>query len=145
MAGDMRVLMAWVLSMSIGGLSSAAVAADHVFTGTFQGTGRACSGALHVRAKTIEWNSTYSICEATHYEILESGLDRDQERMVFRLKNRSSRCRYSVVEVEHARGYNWNVSGYQSLEGFRKRNSPEWSNSPSPERQTLSCLMTGPD
>ncbi|RQS17360.1 hypothetical protein [Burkholderia sp. Bp8998] len=141
----MRVLMVWVLSMSIGGLSSAAVAADQVFTGTFQGTGRACSGALHVRARTIEWDSAYSVCKATRYEILEKRFDRGQERMVFRLKKRSTRCRYSVVEVERAGGYNWNVSGYQSLEGFQKRNLPEWSNSPSPERHTLSCLMTGTD
>ncbi|WP_081103763.1 hypothetical protein [Burkholderia anthina] len=87
----------------------------------------------------------YSICKSSPYEILEKKFDGDQERIVFRLKNRSSRCRYSVVEVERASGYNWNVSGYQSLEGFRKRDLPEWSNSPLPERQILSCSMTGPD
>ncbi|WP_269511034.1 hypothetical protein [Burkholderia sp. IMCC1007] len=131
--------------MSVGTLSSAVAAADGAFTGAFQGTGRACSGALHVRAKTIEWNSTYSICKSSPYEVLEKKIDGDRERMVFRLKNPSSRCRYSVVEVERASGYNWNVSGYQSLEGFQKRDFPEWSNSPLPERQILSCLMTGPD
>lgn len=140
-----RVLMVLAASTSPGGVWSATVAADNAFTGDFQGTGRACSGALYVRAKTIEWNSSYSICKSSPYEILEKKFDGDQERIVFRLKNRSSRCRYSVVEVERASGYNWNVSGYQSLEGFRKRDLPEWSNSPLPERQILSCSMTGPD
>ncbi|MBR8417426.1 hypothetical protein K6W16_22500 [Burkholderia dolosa] len=141
----MRILAVLVLCMSVATLSSAVVAADDAFAGVFRGTGRACSGALYVRAKTIEWNSSYSICKSSSYEILEKKLDGERERMVFRLKNRSSRCRYSVVEVERAGGYSWNVSGYQSLEGFRKRDLPEWSNSPFPERQILSCLMTGPD
>ncbi|UEP28512.1 MULTISPECIES: hypothetical protein [unclassified Burkholderia] len=139
----MRVLMAWVLSMSVGSMSSVALASDQAFTGTFQGTGRACSGALHVRAKTIEWDSAYSVCKATHYEILEKKLDR--ERIVFFLEKRGNRCRYSVVEVEHTSGYSWNVTGYQSLEGFQKRDLPEWDNSPLPERQVLSCLMTKTD
>jgi hypothetical protein len=141
----MRVLVVLALGVSLGTLSSTLAAADNAFTGNFQGTGRACSGALYVRAKTIEWNSSYSICKSSPYEILEKKFDGDQERIVFRLKNRSSRCRYSVVEVERASDYNWNVSGYQSLEGFRKRGLPEWSNSPLPERQILSCSMTGSD
>ncbi|WP_349252978.1 hypothetical protein [Burkholderia cenocepacia] len=120
-------------------------AADNAFTGAFQGTGRACSGALYVRAKTIEWNSSYSICKSSYYEILQKKFDGELERIVFRLQNRSSRCRYSVVEVERAGSDNWNVSGYQSLQGFQKRDLPEWRNSPLPERQILSCLMTGPD
>ncbi|WP_175701972.1 hypothetical protein [Burkholderia ambifaria] len=141
----MRVLMTWVLSISVGSMSSVALASDQVFTGTFEGTGRACSGALHVRAKTIVWDSAYSVCKATHYEILEKTLDRDRERVVFHLKQRGNRCRYSVIEVEHASGYSWNVSGYQSLEAFQKRDLPEWGNSPLPERQVLSCLMTKTD
>ncbi len=142
----MRTLTILALSVSIGSLSGTVVAADKDFTGVFEGTGRGCSGALYVRAKTIEWNSTYSICKATHYEVLEEKKsDGDHERIVFQLKKLSSRCRYSVVEVEHASGYNWNVSGYQSLEGFQKKDLPDWSNSPLPGRQILSCLMTGPD
>lgn len=141
----MRELTVLALFASIGSLSGMAATADDAFAGVFQGTGRACSGALHVRAKTIEWNSAYSICKPTHYEVLEKSFNGSHERIVFRLKNRSRQCRYSVVEVEHTSGYNWNVNGYQSLEGFQKRNFPDWSNSPLPERQVLSCPMVGPD
>lgn len=118
------------------------VAADKIFTGVFEGTGRACYGALYVRTKTIEWNSTFSLCKAIHYEVLESKKsDGDYERIVFHLKKQSSQCRYSVIEVEHVNGYYWNAKGYQSLEGFQNKELPDWRNSALPERGVLSCTL----
>jgi hypothetical protein len=125
----------------IGSFPSLAIAADEVFTGVFEGTGRACYGALYVRTKTIEWNSTYSICKPTRYEILEKKLDGDHEQIVFRLKNRSKHCRYEIIEVTHESEYRWHVTGYPSLEGFQKRNLPDWSSPSLPERDVLSCPM----
>jgi hypothetical protein len=133
------------LSLIITSLSNVTTAAEEKFTGDFDGTGRACSGALYVRTHTIEWNSTYSVCKPTRYEILEKNFDGNHKRIVFQLKNRSRQCRFEIVEVEHANGYNWNVSGYPSFEGFKKRDLPDWDNSSLPERQVLSCLMVGPD
>lgn len=141
----MRALTALMLGLMIGNLPGPAMAADEIMAGVFQGTGRACSGALFLRARTVEWNSTYSICKPTQYEILEKNASNGQRRVVLRLKERSRLCRYSVVELEQAGRYNWNVSGYQSLEGFRNRELPDWKNSSLPDRQVLSCLMTGPD
>ena len=126
-------------------LANVAIAADEPFTGVFNGTGRACSGALYVRTQTIEWNSTYSVCKRGRYEILEKNLTADRKRIVYRLKKRSKHCRYEVVEVEHASGFGWNVGGYQSLEAFQKRDLPDWNNSALPERQVLSCPMIGSD
>jgi len=141
----MRTLVVFTMAASIGSFPGLATAADATFTGVFRGTGRACSGALYVRAQTIEWNSTYSVCKPTQYEILDNRVANGNQRFVFRLKERSRQCRYSVVEVEHASGYNWNVSGYPSLEGFQKKDLLGWSRSPLPERWVQSCLMTGPD
>ncbi|MBB5416408.1 hypothetical protein OKW33_002206 [Paraburkholderia atlantica] len=126
-------------------MSSIAIGAEVGLKGDFEGTGRACSGALYVRANTIEWNSTYSVCKPTRYEILEKNFSDDQRRIVFHLKNPGRQCRFKIVEVEHASGHNWNVSGYRSLEGFQKRDLPDWNNSPLPERQVLSCLMVERD
>ena len=140
----MRNLIFLALSVSLYGFSGIAFAADKAFTGVFEGTGRACSGALYVRAKTIEWNSSFSICGSTSYEILERKLDNEHKRIVFRLKRRNHQCRYSIIEVEHVSGYGWNVSGYQSLDGFENKDLPDRNNSPLPERQVLSCLMVGP-
>ncbi|RYH16501.1 MAG: hypothetical protein EON54_28250, partial [Alcaligenaceae bacterium] len=112
------------LSAAIGFFTSAATASDKPFTGVFEGTGRACSGEMHVRAKTLEWRSTYSTCTAAQYEVLEKSAAEGHERMVFRLKKRSSQCRYPVIEAARSSEYGWNVTGYQSLEGFQKKELP---------------------
>lgn len=122
-----------------------AIASDRVFTGTFSGTGRACSGGLHIRTRTIEWNSSFSVCKPTRYEILEKNFSSEHRRIVYRLKTRSKRCRYEVIEIEHVSGAGWNVNGYQSLDAYTNRKTPNWKNSALPERQVLACPMIGPD
>lgn len=131
--------------VTAGIFSGTAPAAGKPFTGVFEGTGRACSGALHVRSKTIEWTSAFSVCKPTRYDVLERHMEHGRERLVFRLRQPSSHCLYSVVEVAHASGYQWSVNGYQSQESFDKKDLPDWSNSSLPERQILSCWMTGPN
>ena len=126
----------------VGIFSSAATASDKAFTGVFEGTGRACSGEMQVRAKTIAWRSTFSTCTATRYEVLERSSDASQERIVFHLRKSSSQCRYPVIEAVRTSEYNWNVTGYPTLEAFQKKDLPDWSHSALPERQLLSCPMT---
>ncbi|WP_233801800.1 hypothetical protein [Paraburkholderia sp. HP33-1] len=137
--------MKGILPLLVGSFVISAAAADKPFSGKFDGTGRACSGSLVVRPRTIEWNSAFSVCKPVQYEVLEQNFGGKHRRIVFRLKKRSSQCRFEVVEIEHASGYNWNVSGYRSVEEFQKRGLADWSNSPLPERQVLSCLMVGPN
>jgi hypothetical protein len=133
----------WLLCIAMA--AAPALAADKPFTGTFGGTGRACSGGLHIRANTIEWNSSFSVCKPTGYEVLEEDVSPGRRRIAYRLKVRSKHCRYAVVEVEHTSGPGWNVTGYQSLDAFQNLAAPGWKNSPLPERQVLSCPMVGPD
>jgi hypothetical protein len=118
-----------------------ALAADVPFTGAFTGTGRACSGGLYLRAKTVEWISTYSICKPSRYELLAKDLTADHQRIAVRIKARSRQCLYEIFEAEQVSTYSWDVRGYQSLEAYRKQDLPEWRNSPLPERQLLSCPM----
>jgi hypothetical protein len=132
-----------LLSM-VAATATPASADERPFTGSFSGTGRACSGGLHVRTKTIEWNSSFSVCKPTRYEVLDKD-SREHERIAFRLKTRSKRCLYEVVQIEHVDGANWNAAGYQSLEAYQNREAPDWKNSPLPERQVLSCPMIGPN
>ncbi len=42
------------LTIAEGSFSSSAIANDRIFIGMFEGAGRACSGALYVRVKTIQ-------------------------------------------------------------------------------------------
>jgi len=116
--------------------------AEAPFTAKFAGTGRACSGGLYVRAKTIEWNSSFSVCKPARYEVLEKKWVKDHDRIAFRFKTRSRGCLYEVVEAEQVSTYGWDVRGYQSLESYQKRALPDWSNSPLTERLVLSCPMT---
>jgi len=116
--------------------------ADAPFTGVFSGTGRACSGGLYVRTKTIEWNSSFSVCKPARYRVLEQDLARDHGRIAFRLDARSRQCRYEVIEAERISTYGWSVQGYQSLEAYQKHALPGWRNSPLDERLVLSRPMT---
>ncbi|PIF74407.1 hypothetical protein CLU95_1534 [Variovorax sp. 54] len=117
--------------------------ADAPFTGKFSGTGRACSGGLYVRTKTIEWNSSFSICKPARYEVLDNELDKEEgERIAFRLRSPSRHCLYKVVEVQRLSTYSWDVRGYQSMESYRNRALPDWANSPLEERLIMSCPMT---
>ena len=140
----MRAVRSRLMVLIAAMVSLPAFGADEPFTGTFSGTGRACSGGLHIHAKTVEWNSSFSLCKPTGYEVLEKDLSSDHRRIAYRLKARSRRCRYEVVEIEHTSGAGWNVTGYQSLDAFKNRDAPDWKNSPLPERQVLSCPMIGP-
>ncbi|MNT51078.1 hypothetical protein D3C72_1880280 [compost metagenome] len=117
--------------------------ADAPFTGKFSGTGRACSGGLYVRTKAIEWNSSFSICKPSRYEVLDNELDKKEgERIAFRLQSPSHQCLYPVIEVQRLSTYSWGVQGYQSMESYRNRALPGWANSPLEERLILSCPMT---
>jgi hypothetical protein len=116
--------------------------AGEPFTAVFSGTGRACSGGLFVRLKTIEWNSSFSICKPVRYSVLEKDLAADRGRVAFRLAARSRQCRYEVIEAQQVSTYGWSVQGYQSLEAYQKRDLPGWRNSPLDERLVLSCPMT---
>jgi len=117
-------------------------AADTLFTGTFSGTGRACNGMLHVRSKTIEWNSSFSTCRRGAYEVLEKSLTGGRQRIAFRLEAHGGKCLYEVLSLEQVDGTDWTADGYPSLEAFRKKDLPDWRDSPLPERLVLECPMT---
>jgi hypothetical protein len=135
----MQVIKAVGLALLL--FAGAAVAADVPFTGAFSGTGRACAGGLYLRAKTVEWNSTYSICKPSRHEVLAQDLTADHQRIAVRIKTRSKQCRYEIIEAEQVSTYGWDVRGYKTLEAYRKQGLPDWQNSPLPERRFLSCPM----
>jgi hypothetical protein len=122
-------------------LASVVMAADAPFTLALSGGGRACAGGLFVRAKTLEWNTSFSRCAPTPYTVLEKEVAGDRTRVVFRLLKRGSGCRYAIVEAEQQGQAGWNVSGYPSLEVYENQHLPDWRNSPLERRQVLSCPM----
>jgi hypothetical protein len=96
----MRALRMAGLLLAVCGAAVPAVAADRAFTGVFEGTGRACSGNFYIRSRTAEWNTPFSVCKPSGYEVLEKDLSGEKRRLAIRLKARSKYCRYEVIEVE---------------------------------------------
>ena len=98
-------------------------AADSVFTGAFEGTGRACYGGLYIRTKTISWLTPFSQCQRVLYEVIEHGDKGNQRQFAFHLKQRSKGCRFDVLYLYHADTPNpdagWHVIGYSSVEDYR--------------------------
>jgi hypothetical protein len=137
----MQVMVAAGLALAML-FAGEATAADKPFTGVFEGTGRACSGNLYIRSRTVEWNTPFSVCKRAAYDVLEKDFAGDGKRLALHRRTRSKRCAYVVIEiakVDSVSPYAWNVTGYQSLEAFQKRVQPDWLGSPLPERLTLSC------
>jgi len=107
-------------------------------TAAFQGGGRACAGGLYVRATTIEWKTTFSVCERSAFDIVEhTSAGDDATRIVYRLSNRSRSCRYEVVELTKVSPTGWDVTGYPSLAAFERRSSADVQ----ALAATLSCPM----
>lgn len=123
-------------------LACTTAAADAAFTGTFSGTGRACNGMLHVRGKTIGWQSSFSACRRGTYEVLENNLVDGKRQIAFRLNAHGGRCLYEVLSLQQVEGTDWTADGYPSLEAFQQRAQPAWRDSSLPERLVLECPLT---
>ncbi|MDR2031742.1 MAG: hypothetical protein LBP86_05705 [Azoarcus sp.] len=139
----MPVIRATAFAVVASLLSSLALAAEKPFTGVFSGYGRACFGGLFVRTKTIEWNSPFSVCKPTQYDVLEKNAEGEKERIVFQLRKHFKRCGLAVIEIENAQTEDdrWDVTGYQTLESYQKRHEPEWADSVLDDRMTFYCSM----
>lgn len=91
-------------------------------TGTFTGTGRACSGQLVVQVKTISWVTSFSRCESLPYEIIEQTTDAETFRYSLKFKRHPPQCRYRYITVTHkggsGEGIGWGVIGYGSEQSY---------------------------
>ncbi len=102
---------------------SATFAAERPFTGSFEGAGRACYGALKVRSKTISWTTPFSSCKNVTYEVIERSEKGKARRFTFRLKPASKACRFGVVYLYHDdsanAGIDWHVIGYRTMDEYK--------------------------
>lgn len=102
--------------------SAALLKADELPRGSFEGTGRACSGKLTIASSTLSWRTPFSRCENLAYAVIERTVGEKESRTVYRLNKPNRQCRYSVLLLTHARtlgaGIGWNVIGYRSEKEF---------------------------
>ncbi len=103
-------------------LLSPMYATDPVFTGAFEGTGRACYGSLSIRTRTISWLTPFSQCQKMLYEVIEREQKGNQRQFTFQLKQHSKECRFEVLYLYHPDTPNpdtdWHVIGYSSVQDY---------------------------
>ena len=64
-----------IVVITLLGLAPVVQARAEKLTGTFVGTGRACSGRLVVQAKTVSWVTAFSRCESLPYDVIEQSTE----------------------------------------------------------------------
>ncbi|MCH8620363.1 hypothetical protein [Undibacterium sp. TS12] len=112
-------------------------AASQTYTGVFQGQGRACFGKLFLRKKTIEWNSSFSVCKPVAYTILKIDMDSASPHIAVLLKHKNKTCRQAVIAMtlDPAFPQFWLVQGYTSQQDYEHRKEEDV------DARTLSCGM----
>lgn len=98
-------------------------AGNAVFTGTFEGSGRACYGKLAIGEKTLSWKTSWSACRMLPYDVLESRDLKNEKHFTYLLKKRNKECLFSVVSLDHGDssnpGIDWHATGYLTLDDFK--------------------------
>jgi hypothetical protein len=103
--------------------------ADAPCEGAYKSWGRGCDGGAYVRRNSIEWHSTWSVCKATPYDIIDSELHAgNPRRVVYKLRKLSKTCRYPIIEIVEGAGKDdyWTIKGYPSAQAYEKRGDEEW-------------------
>jgi hypothetical protein len=95
-------------------------------TRVFEGSGRACHGKLVVTPKSIAWDTPFSRCAASAYEVLEQSGKGNEQRAGYLLKKRGKGCLYQVIVLEHNAAsradLDWSAKGFQSVDDYKARN-----------------------
>jgi hypothetical protein len=94
-----------------------------VFTGTFEGSGRACYGKLVIRPEAISWNTPFSSCRDLPYEIIDQKIRGSDRRITYLLKKRNKECLFSVISLHQGDSpepdLGWEATGYLSVDDFK--------------------------
>ncbi|WP_139798648.1 hypothetical protein [Andreprevotia lacus] len=120
---------------------SLSLAADAPLNLRLQGGGRACSGGLFVRDRTLEWHSSFSTCRSTPYRVLARTPVESKAHYVLALQRPSAHCFYRLIELEQVGEFQWNATGYQHYADYEHRDDPAWLQGDPDGRNTLSCPM----
>jgi hypothetical protein len=132
-----------VVTISLFCLAPVVQAQMDKLTGTFAGTGRACSGRLIVHEKTISWSTPFSRCESLPYEIIEQTADAETSRYSFRFTRHSPRCRYRYITITHSESsgadIGWSVIGYGSKQSYLADKTNGYTANAA---DTMSCYLT---
>ena len=134
-----------VIGLCLFAAGTAAAADATPYFGKYKPWSRGCHGAAYLRAKTIEWRTTWSYCKPSAYEVIDIAPRNEPPRIAVRIKKRSKNCDFEVIELQELQiGEDpkmWDITGYPSLDAYQKRELPEWKNSVANVRRPLSCPL----
>ena len=129
-----------MLLLALAMTAGTALASTDPFLGVYHGQGRACSGGLFLRERTMEWNASFFRCTPTHYRRIAQQ-DGARPRVVLALSGNDKGCPFKVVEIAYFSEWSWTINGYPSMEAYERRDEPGWKDAQAPERQVASCGM----
>lgn len=132
-----RMRTALLVLLAVG---TPALAAQDPFLGVYRGQGRACTGGLFLRQRTLEWNASFFRCGPVPYRRLEQE-DGARPRLALRITHAGKACRFEVVEIHYYSEWSWTINGYPSLEAYERRDEPGWKDATDPAREIASCGM----
>ena len=121
-------------------LAGPVAAAADPFLGVYRGQGRACTGGLFLRQRTLEWNASFFRCGPVSYRRIEQD-GGARPRVALRISHPGKACRFEVVEIHYFSEWSWTINGYPSMEAYEHRREPDWKDSVDPAREVASCGM----
>ncbi len=108
--------------------ASAAHAADvSVPNGSFQGSGRACYGALKISEKQITWNTPFSKCATRSFRVAELDEQAGRRAHRYELRGVGKNCLYRTLVLRHPdpqqSGASWDLTSYRNHADYRANNT----------------------
>lgn len=105
-----------LLCCAIASLAATQAIADEL--GTYEGSGRACTGHLKITAKAINWKSSFSQCGPSRYSIVGGGTK--SGAVTYHLLKPGQRCSYPFLTLHHTDTNDdaWEVVGFTSREDY---------------------------
>jgi hypothetical protein len=96
---------------------------DKALIGIFSGQGRPCWGKLYLTSKTIEWQTPYSSCKKTAYDVVEQNLESKHPTAAYRLRHQNPACKFPYISLQFDPEYPdyWRLIGYASKKAFEQR------------------------
>lgn len=114
-------------------IATPVMAEEKLPVGVYHGNGRACSGALYIREKTMEWHATWVSCEKSPYEIIRTGQTNEgKKEYVFRIKNPDAKCKLPYFTLSHYADVtddtqSWSFNAYKNMKDLESRSDDNYA------------------
>jgi hypothetical protein len=116
-------LIAYLIGSGLACFAMAASPINPTFLGTYDGTGRACSGFVRLTSTSFTWHASFQSISNSPFEVIDQRVDDKGIKIAIRLKKRSKRWDLPIVYLEHNADdpkHGWGIIGFTSIHAYRK-------------------------